>query len=118
VVPGVVKASLVIGLLAGFGVDLGRPAVTRFQLQTAAEDAANAAERDLSRVGAQGAAQTARSAAVAESAELVTFDVDGSGRVKVELARHVDPLVLGGVGAVRSWYDVEVSAVSDGPPAP
>jgi hypothetical protein len=115
VVPGILKAGLVIGLLAGLGADLGRPAVARIQLQGASDRAAENAERDLVRRGPQDSMRAAQAVADGQHADLARFEIEPSGRVAVALSRHVEPLVLGGVDALSGWYDVETSARSPGP---
>jgi hypothetical protein len=114
VVPWLVKAALLIGLVVGVVVEVGRPAAARLELHGLARDAANAAEANLADFGRRASRQEARAMVESEGAHLVRFDVATGGRVQVRVARHVDPLVLDDLATVESWYDVEIDAESDG----
>jgi len=114
VVPWLLKAALLIGLVVGVVVEVGRPAAARLELRDLARDAANAAEANLADHGRKASRQEARAMVESEGAQLVAFDVATGGRVEVRVARHVDPLVLDELTTVESWYDVEIDARSDG----
>ena len=114
--PWPLKAALAVGLVVGLGVELGRPAAARFELHDVAEDVANAAEEDLPDEGPRASREEARRAVAARGARLVSFEVEERGRVEVRVARHVDPIVLDGIGGVEDWYQVEIGATSDGVP--
>jgi len=114
VVPWPLKAALLIGLVVGVVVEVGRPAAARLELHDLARDAANAAEANLADHGRRASRQEARAMVESEGAQLVHFDVATGGRVQVRVARHVDPLVLDELTTVESWYDLEIDARSDG----
>ena len=114
--PWPLKAALAVGLVVGLGVELGRPAKARLELHDVAQDVANAAEEDLPEDGRRASREEARRAVAARGARLVAFEVRDRGRVEVRVARHVEPIVLDGVGAVEDWYEVEIGATSDGVP--
>lgn len=113
-VPWLLKAALVVGLVVGAAVEVGRPAAARLELHDLARDAANAAEANLADHGRRASRREARAMVESEGAQLVSFDVAAGGRVQLRVARHVDPLVLDDLSTVESWYDVEIDARSDG----
>ena len=115
-VPWLLKAALAGGLVLGLAVELGRPAVVRFELHDVARDAADVAEEQLPLAGRRSSKQEARTVVESAGAELIGFEVDPGGRVEVRVARHVEPVVLDDLDQVRDWYDVEVDATSDGVP--
>jgi hypothetical protein len=116
VVPWLLKAALVGGLVLGSAVELGRPAVARLELRDVARDAADVAEEQLPQAGRRSTHEEARATVEAAGARLTGFEVDPRGRVEVRVTRHVEPVVLDDLGQVRSWYDVEVDATSNGVP--
>jgi hypothetical protein len=116
VVPRLLKAVLAGGLLVGLAVELGRPAAVRLELQDVATEAANVAEESLAHQGRRSSQRQAREVAESSGAQLVSFDVEGGGRVRVRVARHVDPVVLDDLSTVENWYDVEIAATSNGVP--
>jgi len=116
VIPWPLKAALVVGLAVGLAVELGRPAAARLELHDIAKDAANVAEEDLTVRGRHASQEEARQVAESSGARLVDFHVEGGGRVRVRVARHVDPVVLDELGAVDDWYEVEMAATSNGIP--
>ena len=113
-VPWLLKAALLIGLVVGAVVEIGRPAAARLELHGLARDAANAAEANLADHGRRASRREARAMVESEGAHLVDFDIARSGRVQLRVGRHVDPLVLDELSTVESWYDVEIDARSDG----
>ena len=116
-IPWLLKAALAIGLSVGLAVELGRPAAARLELRDIAKDAANVAEEDLAGQGGRASSQEeARQVAESSGAELTGFDVERGGRVRVWVARNVEPVVLDQLEAVRDWYEVEMAATSNGVP--
>jgi hypothetical protein len=114
VVPWLLKAALLIGLVVGAAVEVGRPAAARLELHALARDAANAAEANLADYGRRASRREARAMVESEGAQLVAFDVATGGRVELRVARHVDPLVIDELANVERWYDVEIDVRSDG----
>ena len=110
------KAALVVGLVVGLAVEVGRPAAARLELHDVARDAANLAEEQLPDTGRRSSQQEARAVVEAAGAQLTGFEVDPRGRVEVRVARHIEPVVLDELGSVRDWYDVEIHATSNGVP--
>ena len=110
----VLKIALVVGLLVGVAFELGRPLVARVQLAGAAQDAADQAGRRLDGRTDQrrGAAEEARVLVESRGGTLTRFEVGTSGRVEIEVSRSVDPIVLGGVKQLSSWYEVRADASS------
>ena len=115
-IPWLLKAALAVGLAAGLAVELGRPAAARLELHDIARDAANVAEEGLDLSGRRASREEARQVAEQSGAQLVDFDVRQGGRVEVRVARHVEPVVLDQLEAVRTWFDVESAATSNGVP--
>ena len=116
-IPWLLKAALAIGLSVGLAVELGRPAAARLELRDIAKDAANVAEEDLAAQGGPASSQEeARAVAESSGARLTGFDVERDGRVRVRVARDVEPLVLDQLEALEDWYGVEVAATSNGVP--
>ena len=115
-VPWLLKAALVVGLSVGLLVELGRPAAVRLELHDVAKDAANLAEEELPRQGRRATQQEAQAVVEQNGAQLVDFEIEGGGRVRVRVGRHVDPVVLDDLSTVEDWYDVEIDATSDGVP--
>jgi hypothetical protein len=116
VVPGLLKVVLLVGLVVGAAVEVGRPAMARLELHDVAANAANVAEEDLADRGPKASHEVAREVAQSSDAKLVAFEVEPGGRVSVRVARHVDPVVLDELDRVKGWYDVEMAATSDGIP--
>jgi hypothetical protein len=96
-------------------VELGRPVAARFELHDVATDAANLAEEDLAN-GPRASRAEARRVAESRDARLTAFEVQSGGRVRVRVARHVDPVVLDELENVDDWYEVETGATSNGVP--
>ena len=115
-IPWLLKAAFAAGLAIGLAVELGRPAVARLELHDIARDAANVAEEDLDVSGKRASREEARQVAEQSGAQLIGFDVERSGQVRVRVARHVEPVVLDQLDAVDEWYDVEIDATSNGVP--
>lgn len=115
-VPWLLKAALAGGLLVGLAVELGRPAATRLALNDVARDAADVAQDELADHDRRTSQQEARQVVESRGARLVGFELEGDGRVTVRVARHVEPIVLDDLKALRGWYDVEIDATSDGLP--
>jgi hypothetical protein len=116
VVPWLFKAALVVGLVVGVVVELGRPAAVRLELHDVARDAANLAEEELPLRGRRATQQETREVVEQNGAQLVGFTVAHDGRVVVRVGRHVDPVVLDEVEPVEGWYDVKIDATSNGVP--
>jgi hypothetical protein len=114
VVPWLLKAVLLVGLVVGAVVEVGRPAAARLELHGLARDAANAAEANLADHGRRASRREARTMVESEGAQLVHFDVAADRTVQLRVARHVDPLVLDELSTVEGWYDVEIAVSSDG----
>ena len=107
------KIALVVGLVVGAGIELGRPAVARVELDGAAQDAADSAGRALDDRGDQRmAAAEARTLVESRGAALTEFVVRPDGRVDVGVAKAVDPYVLDGVSQLDGWFDVDARATS------
>ena len=115
-IPWLLKAALAAGLAVGLAVEVGRPAAVRLELHDIASDAANVAEEDLGVSGRRASREGARQIAEQSGAQLVDFDVRQGGRVEVRVARHVEPVVLDQLDAVKPWFDVESVATSNGVP--
>jgi hypothetical protein len=116
VVPWLLKVALAVGLVVGIGVEVGRPAMARFELHDVATDAANVAEEDLADRGPRASQEVASEVAESNDARLIAFAVEPGGRVSVRVARHVEPVVLDELDNMKAWYDVEIAATSNGVP--
>jgi hypothetical protein len=116
VIPWLLKAALAVGLFVGLAVELGRPAAARLELRDIAKDAANVAEEDLADRGRRASQEEARQVAKSSGAQLTGFEVERGGRVRVRVARDVEPVVLDQLEPMRDWYEVEIAATSNGIP--
>jgi hypothetical protein len=116
VIPWLLKVALAVGLALGLAVELGRPVAARFELHDVATDAANLAEEDLADGGPRASRAEARRVAESRDARLTAFQVQSGGRVRVRVARHVEPVVLDELENVEDWYEVEIAATSNGVP--
>jgi len=116
VVPWLLKAALVVGLSVGLAVELGRPAAARLELRDVAKDAANLAEEELPHRGRRASQEEARLIVESSGAQLTGFELASGGRVRVRVARHVEPAVLDQLPPVEDWYEVEIGATSNGVP--
>ena len=76
-VPWLLKTALVVGLVVGTMVEVGRPAAARLELHGLARDAANAAEANLVDHGRRASKWEARAMVESEGAQLVDFGSHG-----------------------------------------
>lgn len=108
---------LVLGVaVAGFlVVELATPVIVRVQLDGTAHEIADEAGvilRDRSDEAA--AEQVAAQGAALHDAELVSFEVDEEGKAKITLRKQAKSYLLEKVEQFESWYDVRVTATSEG----
>jgi hypothetical protein len=109
-----VKLIASIALVGFLGVELGTPVIVRAQVDGLAHDAADEAESVLRDRGIDAAKQAAADIAAKDSATVEEFTTDDQGRVHVTLHKEAKSYLLKKWGRLESWYDVRVSATSEG----
>ena len=93
--------------------ELGTPVVARVQLDDIAQDAADSAGRDLrGGKGLDEAHTTATSIVGDRGGQLDAFEVRSDGKVHVTISKRAESYVLDRFDQLRSWYEVNVDAVS------
>jgi Flp pilus assembly protein TadG len=109
---------LIVGIASvGFlAVEAGTPIIVRAQLDGLAHEAADEAGAVLrDRAGNQEAAEeTAATIAAKDQATVEEFAVDDQGRARVTLRKEAKSYLLKKWSRLESWYDVRVSATSEG----
>ncbi len=107
------KVVITIVVLGVAAVELGSPLVVRVQLDTEAHDVADESARTLARTGNVVQAQaTAEQMLLEKDASLRAFHVDTAGTVNVTVAREAPSLLVKKLEAMKSWYDVTVTAAA------
>lgn len=108
---------LVLGIaVTGFvAIELGTPLVVRAQLDGSAHDAADEAGFVIRDGGSQeAAAQAAAEVAAKNDADVEAVGVDEQGKVSVTLRKQAKSYLLKKWDRLQSWYEVRVSATSEG----
>ena len=107
------KVVITIAVLGFAAVELGSPLVVRVQLDGVAHDAADESARALSQsCNTLQAQATAEQIVLARDASLRAFGVDAEGTVNVTVAREAPSLLVKKLEAMKSWYDVTVTAAT------
>ena len=107
------KVVITIVVLGFSAVELGSPLVVRVQLDGVAHDAADESAHTLSQSRNALQAQAAAEQIVLDrDASLRAFGIDAAGTVNVTVAREAPSLLVKKLDAMRSWYDVTVTAAA------
>ena len=110
------KLVLGIALFGFIAYEVGTPLIVRAQLDGVAQEAAvEAAAVVRNRGGSVEAAQAAAAErAAADGAELKAFTIDDQKQSHVTVRKEAKSYLFKKWGPMKSWYDVTVSASSQG----
>ena len=107
------KLTLVVVVLVVCGLDAASPVLLRRRLATAATAAARAAEDTYFRTGKTDEAASAAQASTVDSrVALLHFEVLNGGAVSVTVTGTAESYVLGHIGPLRHYYEVEETATA------
>lgn len=110
-----VKLVLGVAVFGFLAVEVATPVIVRVQLDGTAHEVADEAGIILRDRGAEAAAEeVAVNGAALHDAELVSFEVDKDGKAKITLRKQAKSYLLKKVEQFESWYDVRVTATSEG----
>ena len=112
------EAAAAVNELPGEATREALEAARRAEVDEAQRRAAETVEAEQARAAAESiraaeqtrAAEEARALVESRGGTLTRFAVGPSGRIEVEVSRSVEPIVLGGVEQLTSWYEVRADA--------